>query len=73
MKTNHKMNLNYRMQASRHGEGINSFLKPQVALMVKNLPAKKEGSISGLGRSPGEGNGNPLQYACLGNSKDTES
>ena len=61
------------MQASRHGEGINSFLKPQVALMVKNLPAKKEGSISGLGRSPGEGNGNPLQYACLGNSKDTES
>ena len=25
------------------------------------------GSISGLGRSPGEGNGNPLQYTCLGN------
>ena len=25
------------------------------------------GSISGLGRSPGEGNGNPLQYSCLGN------
>ena len=28
------------------------------------------GSIPGLGRSPGEGNGNPLQYFCLGNSMD---
>ena len=28
------------------------------------------GSISGLGRSPGEGNGNPLQYPCLGNPTD---
>ena len=26
------------------------------------------GSIPGSGRSPGEGNGNPLQYSCLGNS-----
>ena len=28
------------------------------------------GSIPGSGRSPGEGNGNPLQYACLENSMD---
>ena len=28
------------------------------------------GSIPGLGRSPGEGNGNPLQYYCLENSMD---
>ena len=28
------------------------------------------GSISELGRSPGEGNGNPLQYSCLENSMD---
>ena len=28
------------------------------------------GSVSGLGRSPGEGNGNPLQYSCLKNSMD---
>jgi len=27
-------------------------------------------SIPGLGRSPGEGNGNPLQYSCLGNPLD---
>ena len=26
-------------------------------------------SIPGLGRSPGEGNGNPLQYSCLGNPR----
>ena len=40
--------------------------------MVKNLPAMQEtwGSIPGLGRSPGEGNGNPLQYSCLGNPMD---
>ena len=38
--------------------------------MVKNLPAKAGplGSILGSRRSPGEGNGNPLQYSCLGNS-----
>ena len=28
------------------------------------------GLIPGLGRSPGEGNGNPLQYSCLGNPMD---
>ena len=40
--------------------------------MVKNLPASvgDVGSIPGLGRSPGEGNGNPLQYSILKNSLD---
>ena len=40
--------------------------------VVKNPPANAgdEGSIPGLGRSPGEGNGNPLQYSCLGNPMD---
>ena len=39
---------------------------------VKNLPANAGGvgSIPGPGRSPGEGNGNPLQYSCLGNPMD---
>ena len=32
--------------------------------------AEDPGLIRGLGRSPGEGNGNPLQYSCLGNSMD---
>ena len=31
------------------------------------------GSIPGLGRSPGEGNGYPLQYSCLGNTMDERS
>ena len=37
--------------------------------VVKNLPhsAGNVGLISGSGRSPGEGNGNPLQCSCLGN------
>ena len=40
--------------------------------MVKNLPVMAEdlGFIPGLGRSPGEGNGNPFQYSCLENSMD---
>ena len=40
--------------------------------MVKNLPANvgNAGSIPGSGRFPGEGNGNPLQYSCLGNPMD---
>ena len=38
----------------------------------KNLPASAggEGLIPGLGRSPGEGNGNPVQNSCLGNLMD---
>ena len=46
--------------------------------MVKNLPAsagdiRDMGSIPGLGRSPGEGNGNPLQYSYLENPMDRGS
>ena len=44
--------------------------------VVKNLPANSGdagnlGSIPGLGRSPGGGNGNPLQYSCLENPRDS--
>ena len=40
--------------------------------MIKNPPANAGamGLIPGLGKSPGEGNGNPLQYSCLENSMD---
>ena len=36
---------------------------------VKNMPSNAEDMdlIPGSGRSPGEGNGNPFQYSCLGN------
>ena len=35
--------------------------------------AGDQGSVSWLGRSPGEGNGNPLQYSCLENPMDREA
>ena len=55
----------YRLQIRAHL----SFL---VAQTVKHLPTMREdlGSIRGLGRSPGEGNGNPFQYSCLENPMD---
>ena len=45
--------------------------------VVKNLPANAEDTrdkdlIPGLGRSPGVGNGNPLQCSCLENSMNRE-
>ena len=53
--------------------GQNVPLVSQVALVVKNLPAnagdiRDMGSIPGLGRSPGEANGNSLQCSCLENT-----
>ena len=47
----------------------------QVALAVKNPSANAEdtrdmGAITGMGRSPGGGRGNPLQYSCLENPRD---
>ena len=46
--------------------------------MENNLPAnagdvRDAGSIPGRGRSPGGGNGTPLQYSCLGNPMDRET
>ena len=46
-----------------------------VVLVVKNLPTnagdtRDVGLIPGSRRAPGEGNGNPLQYSCLGNPMD---
>ena len=60
----------------------NNFLMPKSRVIistdlpggsvVKNPPAKAGDvdSVPGLGRSPGEGNGNPLQYSCLENPLD---
>ena len=47
----------------------------QAAQVVKNPPTsagdtRDRGSIPGLGRSPGVGNGSPLQYSCLENPMD---
>ena len=50
-------------------------MSDEVALMVKNLPAnsgdiRDMGLILQLGRSPGGGHGDPLQYSCLQNLTD---
>ena len=50
----------------------------QVVLVIKNLPAnagdvRDMGSIPGSGRSPGGGQGIPLQYSCLENPMDRQS
>ena len=59
------------------GPAIIEKLSPpsQVAVAVKNLPAnagdiRDAGLIAGLGRSPGGGNGNPLQDSCLDSPMD---
>ena len=45
---------------------------PLMAQLVKNLPAKQQMQVQSVNRedSPGEGNGYPLQYSCLGNPMD---
>ena len=50
--------------------GAPSFLPGGSVSKVSACNAGDLGSIPGLGRSPGEGNGNPLQYSCLENSMD---
>ena len=62
----------WRRETLKKGKGTHS----QVALVVENLPAnagdiRDVGLTPGLGRSPGRGNGNPLQYSCLENPMDT--
>ena len=67
----HRENLNKGPEPCL-SENICTHGASQVALVVKNPPANTgdtgdEGLIPGLGRSPGGGNGNPLQYSCLEN------
>ena len=55
-----------------------NFTSLEVALVVKNPPVnagdkRDTVSIPGSGRSPGEGNGNPLQYSSLENPKTEQS
>ena len=58
--------------------GISNVKASQVELVVKNLSAsardmRDAGLIPGLGRSPGAGHGNPLQYSCLENPMNKEA
>ena len=59
--------------------GVHTYLGFPDGSVVKNLPTCKAGAardiglIPGWGRSPGAGNGNPLQYSCLGKFTDREA
>ena len=61
--------------ATTYGRCYAKLWVSQVVLVVKNLPADERdtrdaSSIPGSGRSPREGNGNPLHYSCLENLMD---
>ena len=73
--------LNSQSNFKKNGAGgtrlpeFRLYYKATGSAVVKNPSAnageaRDVGSISGLGRSPGVGNGNPLQYSCLENSMD---
>ena len=64
-----------KLRLCSEGKGLLYPSKGASGPVVKNLPAnagdtRDAGSIPVLGRSSGEGNGNPLQYSCLENSMD---
>ena len=63
--------------ATKSWTGLSNFhfhlIYTHVALLVKNPPAGDLGLIPGLGRFPGERNGNPLPYSHLGNPMDREA
>ena len=77
-KTNKKSKP--EMSKKKSGTLLTSLMSVSLArvsqvVLVKNLPAnagdiRDVGSIPGSGRSPGEGNGNPLQYSCQENPMD---
>ena len=68
--------ITHKKTEHREGEDLTRAVK--VGLVVKSPPAsagdvRDTGLIPGLGRSPGEGNGNPHQDPCLGNPTDREA
>ena len=63
------------MDIRYHNNSLLNNWASQVAIVIKTPPAKvgdarDVGLSPGLERSPGEGNGYPLQYSCLGNPMD---
>ena len=52
---------------------VAQLVKNPLAMQESTCNAGEQGSIPGSRRSPGEGNGNPLQYSCLENPMDREA
>ena len=70
-----KWDLGRGLMTTQEGQRLLRSQSIQVVLVVKNLldntgDLRDVGSIPGPGRAPGEGNGNPLQYSCLGTPMD---
>ena len=70
-----KWDLRRGLMTTQEGQRLLRSQPIQVVLVVKNLlgntgDLRDTGSIPGLGRSPGRGHGNPLQYSCLENPMD---
>ena len=68
----------YKLERTMYVLGLKGGWASQVAQLVKNLPAsagdtRDVGLTLGLGRSPGGGNGNPLQYSCLEHPMNREA
>ena len=68
-------------EAQENKHSLEALLQVSVCITVMDFPGGSDGKASacnagdlgsnpGLRRSPGEGNGNPLQYSCLENSMD---
>ena len=60
----------YRCKKLAYNPHYASLEAQLVRICLQHCNAGKVGLISGSGRSPGEGNGKPLQYSCLENSTD---
>ena len=62
-----------KIQSKWHRASINFSSVVAQTVKASAYNVRDLGSIPGLGRSPGEGNGSPLQYCCLENSMDRGS
>ena len=79
LQTSHESVFKRKMETEMQSEKNREFFENGLGFLsgsaVKNQPAnsgdaRDEGWIPQSGRSPGEGNGNPLQWSCLGNAMD---
>ena len=74
--TNNPESLKYLLTGPLQKKFPDPYWASPMAQWVKSLPAGDTGDVGlipGSGRSPGEGNGNPLQYSCLKNPMDQRS
>ena len=69
------LSMQFMLSLYSHGRSESPLVASQLVLVIKNVPVqvRRASSIPGLGRCPGGGHGNPLQYSCLENPMDREA